>query len=399
VAARIPVSPQVLRWARASAGYTEDQAAKGLGVSRKTLDRWESGDLAPTINQLRNAAQRYNRPLAALMLPSPPTEPELPVADFRRLEAYEDPRWSPQLRAAIHRALNQRATMLEISEIAPDAIPVGEAVNFTLPESDADLAAAQLREILELDSIPKTRVRKPYDFLSAVTRRAESLGILVMHTAGVSTKEMKGFSIAETPFPVIAINGSDWPRSRLFTLLHEMAHIGLRASGLCDMHEVNSGTVRQGAGDIEQYCNAVAANTLMPAEAFLAYQAEIGGSSSGWTLADLERLSAYFGASSEAALIRLVLLGVVPWTKYHERKPELDQAYEDARERQKQERKESEKPGAPSYYTVKARDLGRSYIHSVFTAYEDDAISSRDVANYLGVRFDQLPKLMEVVNQ
>jgi len=48
---------------------------------------------------------------------------------------------------------------------------------------------------------------------------------------------------------------------------------------------------------------------------------------------------------------------------------------------------------------MKARDLGRSYVASVIDAFRDDAISSRDLAQYLDVRYDQVPQLVAVVGR
>ena len=80
---RIAVVPDVIIWARESAGLAPDQAAKKLTVSVSTLDGWETGETPPTIKQLRKAAKTYRRPLAVLLLPSPPTD-FLPLQDFRR---------------------------------------------------------------------------------------------------------------------------------------------------------------------------------------------------------------------------------------------------------------------------------------------------------------------------
>lgn len=50
---RIPVEPAVLDWARRSAGLGVANAAKKIGVSPATLEKWEAGELDPT-RQLRN---------------------------------------------------------------------------------------------------------------------------------------------------------------------------------------------------------------------------------------------------------------------------------------------------------------------------------------------------------
>ena len=64
----------------------------------------------------------------------------------------------------------------------------------------------------------------------------ERVGVLVFQTGGVSLDEMRGFSISAEPFPVIVVNAKDSPRGRVFTLIHEFAHILTNRGGLCDLH-------------------------------------------------------------------------------------------------------------------------------------------------------------------
>ncbi len=51
---------------------------------------------------------------------------------------------------------------------------------------------------------------------------------------GVSPNEMRAFSLYYDVLPVIMVNGSDAPRGRLFSLLHEYVHLLLHTGGLCD---------------------------------------------------------------------------------------------------------------------------------------------------------------------
>jgi hypothetical protein len=68
------VTPEVLRWARASVGYELEDPAAGIGVKPEKLERAEAGDLMLTLRQAERAADVYDRPLAALFLPAPPEE-------------------------------------------------------------------------------------------------------------------------------------------------------------------------------------------------------------------------------------------------------------------------------------------------------------------------------------
>jgi len=138
---------------------------------------------------------------------------------------------------------------------------------------------------------------------------------------------MRGFSVGEWPYPVIALNGGDFPRGRSFTLLHELVHLSIRAGGLCDLHEAADGNPP--GDELEHYCNQVAAAVLMPMDSLLADQ-RVGRapSSHDWTLAELSVIAGRFQVSSEALLLRLITLGKADWSTYNRRRPEFQSEYE-----------------------------------------------------------------------
>jgi Zn-dependent peptidase ImmA (M78 family) len=245
--------------------------------------------------------------------------------------------------------------------------------------------------LLGMDKWKAATWGNPRAALRAAIEAVEALGILVLQSRDVAISEMRAFSLSEWPNPVMVLNGSDWPRPKLFSLLHEMCHVGLNASSLCDLHEV-SPKQRRAEDRVEHYCNEVAASVLMPRAAVLADPlVQRTGSGDAWTLDELAGLSQRFGASSEAVLLRLVALGLATWDLYWQRKPELEQEYAEARQREKERQQAAE--GGPSYFVIKARNLGYAYINSVLDAFQARAISSFDVADYLDVRYDQVAKL------
>jgi Zn-dependent peptidase ImmA (M78 family)/transcriptional regulator with XRE-family HTH domain len=389
---RIPVIPDVLKWARESAGLDPVRAAKLVGVSETTLERWETGELQPTIKQLRKAAAKYHRPLAVLLLPEPPHDFDA-MRDFRRLEPMAGPAWSPRLHAEYKRALSQREVMLELAEVAPASVPASVELPSMSLDADPEDAGARLRHALRLDEIGPDWAH-PAEALKACIHGAEQLGVLVVQTQRISSSEMQGFSVAEWPFPIVALNGGDAERRRLFTLLHELSHLALNAAGLCDLHEVEGGPQRS-EDRVEVFCNQVAASALMPKTQFLAAPLVKTALDHEWTLDELRQISHRFGPSSEAVLLHLVRLGRASWALYRERKVDLEKLYAEADERERQRRRE--RPGGPSWYVVHARDLGHGYVVSVLDAYRTRAISSLDVSDYLDVRFDKLDKLERAV--
>lgn len=395
---RIDVAPSLLSWARKSAGLDEETAARRVGVSSDALRRWEAGEgPSPTLAQLRKAGKAYKRPLAVFLLPEPPNEVGFDaLRDFRTTRAAgAEP--SPALTAEVRRAHHQRDALLELREVSADSLgevrPLPDLTNI-----DVEQAGTMLRVFLSVSSADQRGNAAPNDALKLWISALENVGILVIQTHGVEPAEMHGFSISELPYPVIALNGADRPRRRVFTALHELGHIALNLGGICDLEdraERASGSANQ-SRDVELQCNQIAAAVLLPRETLLEdVLVRVRAVDYGWPLGDLNALSRKFGVSSEACLLRLVSLGRATWDTYAARKPELEEAYEAARLDERRRNREAQ--GGPSYYVVKARDIGHAYAISVIDAYRNDRLSPLDVADYLGIRFSQLPALESAI--
>jgi Zn-dependent peptidase ImmA (M78 family)/DNA-binding XRE family transcriptional regulator len=371
----------VLVWARETAGVSVDEAARRIGVKPERVAEWEAGRASPTLVQLRHAAEAYNRPLGALLLPAPiPAEERLDLPDFRRpsLEGEE----SPILRRAILRAQRQRDALQEVVDEGTElALPRTDVVQIN--GADAETAGAQLRAALELDDVKPAVRRNPMEMVRDLVRRIERRGYLVIQVQRVPIAEMRGFSLAGGLVPVIALNGADWPRGKVYTLLHEMAHIGLRHSSLCDLS-------RQSSAPEERYCDAVAAAALMPARAFRAFAQGVDPRD----YMSLRSLADGFGVSAESALIRMIHLGTASWDDYNEMRDEFRSAYETFK---RDEKEAGEGKDKPIYYQLKLRDLGRPFVASVLRAHDDGALSSRDTAVLLDVTYDKIGRLASMV--
>lgn len=391
---RIPIAPEVMKWARKTAGYSDIQvASKKLVVPFEQVQGWESGDIEPTIAQLRKAAKLYKRPLAVMLLPNPPKDFSVPH-NYRKLKDEEAIEWSPVLHAEYKRALSQREVIIELEEISPDSVSkTSNKIKVPNSTSASDLGK-YFRSILRIDQWSNDVKTNPNKALNAAIDAAEEMGILIIQTKGVSYKEMRGMSISKWPHPVVILNGSDWLRPRLFSLLHELAHIARNSSAICDFHEIKP-QLRDEDDSLEHYCNQVAASVLMPKD-LLEKNTQLSKVSK-WDVELLREYSRNYSASSEAFLLRLIDLRMADWDDYKRIKPQLDQIYED--ERAKLKARQKDKKSGPTFYVVKARDLGHGYIHSIMAAFDMRAISSYDAADYLDVKYNQIPKLQEALRQ
>ena len=258
------IEPALLKWARASAGLTVEEAAKKLGQTPERLAAWEEGEEQLSVAQLRDAARIYKRPLAVFHLPEPPRDFQ-PLRDFRRVPEAEATRLSPELQHTIRRAHAQREAALELRELAGE--PTRPSPTLDTAPRDPEAFGAAGRKLLGVGLDAQLDWTDPGRALGGWMAALEDLDVMVLQAQSIDANDMRGFSISEQTLPVVVLNGADAPRARLFTLLHEYAHVLLRTSGVCDLHE------RRGAkpaDDLEVFCNRVAAAILLPADVFRA---------------------------------------------------------------------------------------------------------------------------------
>ncbi|WP_018638823.1 XRE family transcriptional regulator [Parafrankia elaeagni] len=382
------VEPSVLRWARLSIGLTPTAAARRIAVPDGRVDEWEAGTAQPTIAQLRAAAVAYKRPLGVFFLPEPPRSFDA-MRDFRRLDAGADREWSPELHAEYRRALAQREHALELAELDERPPPTVWSTTVVTEDDDEERVGAFARHVLTTTQpAPPPVTGTEYDALNYWTAAAEDAGILVMSTSQgrVLTQEMRAFSLYFDQYPVIMVNGSDAPRGRLFSLLHEYAHLLLHTGGLCDT--VTSQRETTADRRLEARCNAVAAAALMPAEAVIAWLESTGHGEvdERWSYAALRGAAAPFGVSAEAFLRRLVTLGRASRELYDARRPQFVAAYEADSDRSR---------GGGNWYRNTARDLGKGYVRRVADAHRRRVIDSYTAATYLNAKVGQISKLAE----
>lgn len=101
--------------------------------------------------------------------------------------------------------------------------------------------------------------------------KIQKAGIIVMSNGLVgnnpyrqlNVEEFRAFAIVDDYAPLIFINSADTSYAKLFSLLHELTHIWLGASDL-----ITSELGFEDKDDIEQVCNGVAAEILVPIDSF-----------------------------------------------------------------------------------------------------------------------------------
>lgn len=380
------VAPSVLRWARESINLTPLAAARKMQLPEDRVMQWENGEATPTVVQLRKASDVYKRPLGVFFLAQPPADFDS-MRDFRRHPGAEPGEWSPDLHGEFRRAIAQRDAALELAELDEAAPPAIWRLE-PLPDDDEQIAAAARQLLLNKSPLPLPRATgTKYEHLNTWVAALEEVGVLVMATSGgrVSPTEMRAFSLYYDELPVIMVNGSDAARGRLFSLVHEYAHLLLHTSGLCDITTDTKATDPDRA--LEARCNRIAAAILMPRGDVLNNPEVIRrqAHSDTWDYASLRDAAAPFGVSAEALARRLLTLGRITQPFYQARRAEFVDAYE--------REEEQGTVGGGNWYRTTARDLGKGFVRRIADARRRRVIDSYTAASFLNVKVDQIDRL------
>ncbi|MGC1376737.1 MAG: XRE family transcriptional regulator [Anaerolineales bacterium] len=376
------ITPEVLAWARDSYGLDLATAAKRAGVSVEKLIAWESGEEKPSLAKAHKLAEIYKRPLAVFYLPTPPKDFQT-LRDFRKLADTETaPVVLPELKRAIRWAAEFRETAISLMEESGESFPELK-VSAKLSDSPEKLAL-EIREKLGLSWKTQESWRDSYQALRVWKDMIESYGILVTQVGKIPLKEMRAFSIGESPLPVIALNSRDMPNGKIFSLLHELTHIILHQGGICQWG--NASHLYRDEMAVEVFCNYVAGAVLVPREQLL--QDTIVAMNKGrkeWDKEDLDMIARTFSVSREVVLRRLLTLGLTTNSFYETKRQEFIEEY----------KKLNQKGGKVVVKFEKrvVSSLGKGFVQLALSSYYEKRISLNSLCDLLGVKTSYVPKI------
>jgi Zn-dependent peptidase ImmA (M78 family) len=208
-------------------------------------------------------------------------------------------------------------------------------------------------------------------YLRLLIKKIEQAGILVMKQATIrnhrhlSVSEFRGFAISDPVAPLIFINFADVSCARLFTLIHELAHIWLGQSGISDAHPDTDKA-------IEIKCNAIAAQFLVPEDQFLSsWQNE-----RSW-MENILQLRRQFRTSRWVIARRAESLGKITLPQYREYTAELRAEYV--------ERDKNRKDGGDFYITKKSQ-ISKPFSKAIVSEALSGKLLLREAGQLLDMR-------------
>lgn len=385
------VNPQILIWARETAGLSEEEAAKKLGLSG--VDRLlalETGDRDPSRRQLAKMAEKYRRPLLTFYLQERPRTSDK-GQDFRTLSEGQAA-GSEALLDALLRDVHARQGLVRAAlEEAEEDVPL-QFVGSARMEDGVDAFVVEMGKVL---GFSKEDFRAHKDFqnhpneahgFSDLRTAVERIGVFVLlmgnlgtHHTDIDPKVFRGFALSDDVAPFVVINEKDSRAAWSFTLLHELAHIWLGQTGISGY---------DGESDIERFCDAVASRFLLdPAELV-----EIGAHEA----ASLDDLKEWIGdfATGRNLSRKMVAYNLLRSNFINSRiYKSLSNAFDAERIAEKEGRPKG--AGGPDYYVVRRHRVGHGLVSVVKRMISAGALTTTKAARVLGVKPTAVGRLVD----
>jgi Zn-dependent peptidase ImmA (M78 family) len=333
--------------------------AEKFRVKPGKIASWISGEGGPTWNQLERLARLLNVPVTTFFRTW--RIPEMPMPDFRRGPKAGSPP-SPDLLSLIYDARRKQDWWKE--QVIATTSPLVGAIRLSGDPVDA---GRRMREVLGLDEL-QARSRSWEQFRRFLTDKLEGLDVLVLRRGHVrddtgreiAPSEVSGFALTDPAAPVIYINARNYISAQIFTLIHEAVHVALNRPALDDDLEFQDSPQQA----IEQYCDSVAAEALVPTDIFQRF----------WQ-GDPDKMARKFWVSTWVILRRALDMGII-------RRDQYNGMLADYRKRISGERKRKSKGSLPANITAWN---GRRFTDAVISRLRDGEITHTEAASLLWV--------------
>ena len=393
------VNPEILVWARETAGLTQEHAAKKLGFrdsprfsATEKLAAVEDGVRDPSRPQLVKMADQYRRPLLTFYLSKPPKKGRVGT-DFRTNPeghlASEEALLSALVRDIIARQSMVRASLEDEDE--------AETLPFIGSHSIGDgraVVLGSLQTLLGVDSAVYQAQPGTSAAFDLLRTRVEELGAFVLlkgdlgnYLSAIDTTVFRGLSIADEVAPFVVINDQDARSAWSFTLLHETVHLLLGQTGISGEDAGN---------EIEQFCDDVAGEFLLPA-----------GEVDRLSIRDsayVDDVIEQIGAFADSANVSRAMVAyrayralLISQQTYQQLRDTFRREWRESRERSRGRAREQE--GGPNYYIVRRHRLGKRIVDLVERMMAAGTVSTSKAARMLGIRARQVQPLLRAGRQ
>jgi Zn-dependent peptidase ImmA (M78 family)/transcriptional regulator with XRE-family HTH domain len=372
------VNPTLMSWSRRRAGLTEAELAESITVKEEKVLAWEAGESKPTFRQAQQWASAAHIPFGYLFLSEPPKE-QLPLPDLRTVGGAAPKEPSIDLLDTVREVVRKHEWYLDYLK-EQEHQPLSFVGKFSSSSKVADVVV-DIRSTLHVHGAPHRQGGDEY--LRQLIAGADAAGILVMRSGMVGANthrkldvgEFRGFAISDKYAPVVFLNIADAPTARLFTLIHELAHIWIGSSGI-------SSVTPSSNRKEEAFCNSVAGEFLVPKAKLM----ELWRETDNW-MGLLPELAGTFYVSKLVIARRACDLGLISNEAYSQYYILELNAYRD------------QKGSGGSFYRTAGAKNSKRFSRAVLSETFSGRLLLRDAGKLLGIQPAKIRTYAEKVDE
>ncbi|MBN1389488.1 MAG: ImmA/IrrE family metallo-endopeptidase [Candidatus Thermoplasmatota archaeon] len=375
------INPDVFKWLRESSGWTIEDVAKRLKTSEDVVNSIESGKKDPTLRQLKELSNAYKRPLAAFFLSYPKPEKPRPK-DYRMLPQKKDV-FDKKTILILRKARMLQEISGELSKnIYYETKPSIKKANIT---DDPKSLADKYRVELGFTTKKQTELKTSYEMFNFLRDKMEDLNILVFQDS-IPVEDARGFALPDETPNVIVLSSKDSIEARIFSLMHEFAHIILGEPAI-DFPDYTNPYQNK----IEYWCNQFSSSFLlsevMARSIFEANQENLTDTKT------LNKISRRYKVSKGMLLFNMLKYDFITESEF---KNVLERYIPQEPEEADEEEKDGEKKqsgGIPA--DVKCLSMvGNKFVSLVANNYDHNHITYTDALNYLSIKSKIFDKVL-----
>lgn len=383
----IKVNPTILNWLM--------QEAQQGNVGSSIIDlikEWISGEKEPTFSQIEKVSKKINIPFGYFFLEKPPLE-KCKIVDFRTVDSISIHNPSRDLIDTVDLMSGIQEWMAEYNKEngASEYKFVG-----SIKTTDSVIPAAKtIREDLNLRLNWFEDFRNAREAFNSLRNTIADIGVIVMMNGIVgnnthrtlNVSEFRAFALTDPYAPLIFINSRDADNGKLFSLLHELVHVWIGKDNFYnDVYGVSQKVSKE-----EQFCNAVAAEILVPDSIFIDEWSNQTGSNE----AIIYELEKKFICSRFTLLIKAFNTHRIEKAEFNRLLNLFKGQFETM-----QNQKQGEISGGGDFYRTLATKWDRKVIQAMYAGVQSGRNQYRDVyrlTNTTGKTFHELVRKVGIV--
>ncbi len=372
----VEIKVDVLKWLIDSSGWSNEEISKRLNLSTENIQKIVIGEKRPTFRQLQELSIIFKRPIAAFLLSEPKTEKPKPK-DYRMLPDKIN-KFDKKTIYVLRKSRRLQELTKELSiNINYETKTKSEKISIN---DNPEIIGEKFRDIFNLTEEKQRKFKTPYDLFHYIRDILEDRNIYVFQFS-MPVEDARGFVFVDDTPNIIVVSTKDSIEARLFSLMHEFAHILLGESAI-DLPDIINTT----ENDIENWCNKFSASFLLPKT--IAKSLFEKNKANLTQKEILNSLSRKYKVSKAMLLVSMKKLNFITHEDYervlNRFKPELN----------KEKEKGTKSGGGVSPERKILSEVGNKFISLVTNNYDKEFITYTDALNYLSIKSKNFDKVL-----